>query len=167
MQRKVLIPLDGSRFMRQILPCVQKVLAPENYELVLLRVAVPAELMLDPPIIPAITEVPLPLYHTPWHVEREKRQPLAEGGVVTLPPDLEEEMARDVRVLEDAGFTVSTVVRYGDYAEEIIQFARENEVDLIAMATHARKGMSRIVFGSNAERVLHCLPAPVMLLRVT
>ena len=42
----------------------------------------------------------------------------------------------------------------GYAAEEILHYATEIEVDLIIMATHGRKGIDRILFGSVAEKVV-------------
>jgi nucleotide-binding universal stress UspA family protein len=50
----------------------------------------------------------------------------------------------------------------GDPAEEIVRFAVENENALIIMATHGRKGLDRVVFGSVAENVLRSSPVPVL-----
>ena len=49
-------------------------------------------------------------------------------------------------------------MRVGDPADVIIATANALDVDLIAMATHGRSGIDRIVLGSVAESVL---PEPV------
>jgi nucleotide-binding universal stress UspA family protein len=41
------------------------------------------------------------------------------------------------------------------------------KVDLIAMTTHGRTGLGRVVFGSTAEHVLHHTNCPVLLQRIT
>ena len=53
----------------------------------------------------------------------------------------------------------------GPPAEEILNFAEENGVDLILMATHGRSGMSRWAMGSVAYRVLRAAKVPVLLVR--
>ncbi|MEW6267436.1 MAG: universal stress protein [Thermodesulfobacteriota bacterium] len=47
-------------------------------------------------------------------------------------------------------------------AEEILNFAREESVDLIIIGTHGRKGLERILFGSVAEHVVKNSPVPVL-----
>ncbi|MBX3466354.1 MAG: universal stress protein [Planctomycetes bacterium] len=51
----------------------------------------------------------------------------------------------------------------GDPAEQILTFARALRPDYLAMATHGRSGVSRLVRGSTAERVLRHATAPVLL----
>ncbi len=42
----------------------------------------------------------------------------------------------------------------GDIAEEIIQYGKANDSDLIVMGTHGYKGFERIIFGSVADKVV-------------
>jgi nucleotide-binding universal stress UspA family protein len=70
--------------------------------------------------------------------------------------------------LKDCGLEVKTEVLVGhDVAEAIIDFARRNEVDLIAMATHGRSGLNGLVQGSIAAAVVKSGVAPVILVRPT
>ena len=50
---------------------------------------------------------------------------------------------------------------------EIVAAARESRADLIAMTTHGRSGLTRLVFGSMAEAVLRRAAIPVLMLRLT
>ena len=52
-----------------------------------------------------------------------------------------------------------------DPAEQILNHAREEEVDLIAMATHGRTGLARLLMGSVAHNLLQARVAPLMLVR--
>ncbi|MGH7392285.1 MAG: universal stress protein [Candidatus Rokuibacteriota bacterium] len=61
---------------------------------------------------------------------------------------------------------VETRVRTGDAAAEIVEEARDGHADLIAMTTHGRSGLSRLLFGSVAETVLRRTTVPVFLKRV-
>jgi nucleotide-binding universal stress UspA family protein len=58
---------------------------------------------------------------------------------------------------------VETAVRFGDPAEQILAVAGEPDVVLVAMATHRRAGLDRLVHGSVAERVDRKSPVPVLL----
>jgi nucleotide-binding universal stress UspA family protein len=69
------------------------------------------------------------------------------------------------RRLAARGMRVSHAVRYGDAAEEILDHARGRQAGLIAMSTHGRSGIRRLVMGSVAEAVLRASPVPVLLLR--
>jgi nucleotide-binding universal stress UspA family protein len=70
-----------------------------------------------------------------------------------------EELATLIR---EAGVRCEISIRRGDPAFQILQAAREEEADLIVMATHGRKGVPRVVLGSVTEAVLHATPAPLL-----
>ncbi len=59
---------------------------------------------------------------------------------------------------------VHTEVILGDAAEKIIAYAGEQEMDLIIMGTHGRKGLDRVIFGSVAEKVVKSSPIPVLII---
>ena len=54
------------------------------------------------------------------------------------------------------------VLSRGAVADSILQFAEEKDIDLIAMGTHGRRGMDRVVLGSATERVLRKARCPVL-----
>lgn len=53
----------------------------------------------------------------------------------------------------------------GSPAEEIVRCAAEREVDLIVMGTHGRGGVSHLLLGSVAEKVIRTAPCPVLVIR--
>ncbi len=57
------------------------------------------------------------------------------------------------------------VVLSEDAAASIVAYAQEQKMDLIAMATHGRSGLSQLVQGSVASRVVSSGVAPVLLVR--
>jgi nucleotide-binding universal stress UspA family protein len=50
----------------------------------------------------------------------------------------------------------------GDPRDRIADLATERGADLIVMGTHGRRGLSRVVFGSVAERIVRTSPVPVL-----
>jgi universal stress protein A len=48
---------------------------------------------------------------------------------------------------------------------EIVQYARQNDVDLIVMGTHGRSGLSHLLLGSVAEKVIRKAHCPVLVVR--
>ena len=48
---------------------------------------------------------------------------------------------------------------------EIINYARNNEIDLIVIATHGLTGLEYMIIGSNTERVVRKAPCPVLSLK--
>ena len=57
------------------------------------------------------------------------------------------------------------LTRVGEPAGTIIKTSRESAADLIVMATHGRRGFSRVLLGSIAEMVLREAPCPVLCAR--
>ncbi len=55
-----------------------------------------------------------------------------------------------------------TRVILGDAAEEILEYARSQGIDMIIMGTHGRKGLERVLFGSVADRVVKMATVPVL-----
>ena len=57
------------------------------------------------------------------------------------------------------------IIRIGDPAKVIVQAAETLAADVVVMATHGRTGVSRMLMGSVAERVLRDSPCPVLTVR--
>ncbi len=68
-----------------------------------------------------------------------------------------EEWSRAHRVLK--------ATRQGVPFVEIIRYARDNEIDLIVMATHGRSGLAHVLLGSVTEKVVRKAPCPVLTVR--
>ncbi len=65
------------------------------------------------------------------------------------------------------GLTAETAVIRGRPAPAIVEHAKNGGFDLIVMGTHGRTGVSHVVMGSVAERVLRKAPCPVLTVRGT
>ncbi|MFL6672673.1 MAG: universal stress protein [Massilia sp.] len=100
--------------------------------------------------------------------------PAAEGAMVidpgvengTLETLARQNVAQVARSAAAAGVpcTTVTVVSPVPY-QEIIDVAAENKCDLIFMASHGRRGLSRLLAGSVTQNVLAYSSIPVMVLR--
>ena len=145
----ILIPLDGSRASEAIIPHMTDLAKRLNAAVTLVRVV-----------------------NTMGAVQVAA----SERGAVGGPRTVDEVRRRGERValqyLERQAqgircFNVpsSVTVRSGDPAAEILEAARACHADCIAMATHSRRGLDRLMLGSVAERVLHTARVPVILLR--
>lgn len=144
MYKRVTVPLDGSVVAEGIIPFIVDIAGPLDIEVVLLRVLVP----IPPTVIEGSRHVEVE--------DVEKRRAEAEEYLAPLAMELR---AKGVRV--------TTQVRRGEPAAEIIAAAREAGADLIAMTTHGRSGLGRLLFGSVAEAVLRHADIPVFLMRQT
>jgi nucleotide-binding universal stress UspA family protein len=141
--RRVLVPLDGSPLAEAVLPFVASLARPLGLEITLLRVI--------PTLPPRVIEGA-----TPRMVVNPVEQLTREAD------DYLTGVADRVRV---QGLNVVVAVRRGDAVAEIVQGAREGKADLIAMTTHGRTGLGRLLFGSTADGVLRRAEVPVLLVR--
>lgn len=66
---------------------------------------------------------------------------------------------------EAAGVDVTASVTRGTPSEEILEYAADNDIDLIVMGTHGRTGMGHFLLGSVAERVIRQSEDPVLVVR--
>jgi nucleotide-binding universal stress UspA family protein len=62
----------------------------------------------------------------------------------------------------DAGAKVRTVLRVGVPYREVLDEAKEANVDLVLLATHGRGEIHRFLVGSVADRVIRMAPCPVL-----
>ena len=83
-----------------------------------------------------------------------------------------EEMKKGARIELDAlvekyfsGMDAETVLELGTPYEDIIMFAEEQEVDLIVIGSHGRRGLGRVLFGSTAMRVVKNAQCAVLTIR--
>ena len=143
MFKRILVPLDGSILSEAVLPHVQNLARALDVEIVLLHVDVSPAPVFDP--------------HTP---------PLS-------PPEEIKKMHADEKIyiknicskLESEGVRATYLLREGPVAETIMEVAEIMQADMIAMSTHGRTGMLRLLLGSVAEQVVHRSHIPVTLIR--
>lgn len=144
MYERVLVPLDGSAVAEAILPFVERIAGPLDAQVLLVRVV--------EPIVAAVA--------------------LASGEVGGADTLLHQQLAakRYLEGLADRlaakGLRVRTVAALGTPATELIALAGAEKADLIAMTTHGRSGVRRLLFGSVAEQVLRGASVPVLLFRM-
>jgi len=67
------------------------------------------------------------------------------------------------RIPEEISVTISILI--GKAFVEIVRFAEEENADLIVMATHGHGGVSHLLLGSTAERVVRKAPCPVLTIK--
>jgi nucleotide-binding universal stress UspA family protein len=75
------------------------------------------------------------------------------------------QLARLERQYAKRRVKLQALLETGTAYEAIVETAKQIKADLIAMATHGRTGMSHLLLGSVAERVVRTAPCPVLTLR--
>lgn len=69
--------------------------------------------------------------------------------------------------LTDQGVETATSVRHGEPYQTITEYAEENDIDLIMMGTHGRRGLRRRLIGSVTEKVVRTSDVPVLTVRLS
>ena len=136
--QSILVPLDGSTLAEGILAEVRELARPLEAMITLLRV--------------------IPPYLTP-SMESQEKESARDWA------EVEAYLQEKRQALQAAGVSVNSVVRTGDPAHQILECAEANEIDVIAIATHGRSGLSRWLLGSVADKVLRGSDIPVLLYR--
>ncbi|MBI4010668.1 MAG: universal stress protein [Candidatus Rokubacteria bacterium] len=139
--RKIVVPLDGSERSEAILPVVERLAGPFDLGIELLR---------------AIE--PLPAY-----AAAEISSARTEEMIALEEADAEGYLRKVATPLEAKGLRVTRSVGRGLAVDVILRRTEELGAGLVAMSTHGRTGVGRLLIGSVAERVLRSAPVPVLL----
>lgn len=153
MYHRILVTLDGSQVGEQVLPHVKALLEGRTgVHVYLLSVAQVIDLAAASAMV-----YPMAVYPgQPFDEQAERRR--VEDDLCSYLHGISIELANN-------GVEVSSEVRFGQPAEEIIAYARDIKADLIAMCTHGRSGIARWAYGSVADKVLRSAACPVLLVR--
>lgn len=104
----------------------------------------------------------------------EPEPPPAFDGYITSPHipawDSSEDETKQLKALvadsARAGIVnVNSTIRYGLASHEIVDAAKQLDIDLIVIATHGYTGWRHFCIGSTAERVVRAAPCPVLVVR--
>jgi nucleotide-binding universal stress UspA family protein len=141
MYKRILVPLDGSQLAEQALPHAVIHAKQFGAEVVLLKVLGP---------------LPEPSMSSPRVIRN------AEAASAQLALEYLEGLAAGLR---EEGIPARAATVEGKPYVEIIRFAEENDIDLIAMSTRGHSGLSRWLLGSVADRVARGATVPLLLIQ--
>jgi len=142
MYTKILVPLDGSALAERALPHAEEIAKGTGAELILMQV------------------VGIPLADAPEAGPAEEEKSF-EAEVDSARSYLESIGNR----LREAGLPVRSIVARGAADSEILGFAHRENVDILVMSTHGRSGISKLLMGSIAQKVMLTTKRPVMLVK--
>jgi nucleotide-binding universal stress UspA family protein len=138
--QKILFPIDFSEKIDALLPWVAAMV--EKFGATLHVIFVTPDL------------ADFTAFHVP-HGNIQQFQDQALKAATNKMAGISKEMLRDLP-------KVATHVTVGSPAEKIVEFARQEGIDLIIMGTHGRKGLERTLFGSVCDKVVRNAPCPVL-----
>ena len=141
---KIIVPLDGSSFAETVLPHATTLARRMDLGMTLLRV-VPE----DAPIFADSVSL--------LDMLSGIREEAATGA--------RDYVARVAKRLRDSGLEVDEVMLQGKPSSRITEYAKGTEHGMIALTTHGRSGVRRLLLGSIAEAVVRESGCPVLMVR--
>ena len=141
--KKVLVPIDFSDYSKSALKYAVNFAKSFNADIILIYVVEP---VIYPPDF-SMGQIAMPSINTEWDDRaKDELQKLAKSEIAEIA-------------------NVKTIIKTGKPFVEIIETAKEENIDLIIIATHGHSGVEHILFGSTAEKVVRKAPCPVLTLR--
>jgi nucleotide-binding universal stress UspA family protein len=142
MFKKILCPVDFSEFTDEILAYAVSIAKRFDSELHLIHV------------IPNLN------YFTPYESF------LTPENLVAIERNIEGEVGKDFdKITKKLDLPFKRIVKTGVTFVEIIDYIKDQGVDLVVMGTHGRSGIEHILIGSVAEKVVRKSPCPVLTVR--
>ncbi len=159
MFKKILVPYDGSKPSENALKAAINLAESvnENLEIILLTI---------------VQEIPVPpmILEGRFHSTKTGEETSLQGIIKELHQDLksaELQKLNDIKNKnESSGFRIKTKVIVGHAQDEIIEFAKDEGVDLIIIGNVGLSGIKKIkTLGSVSRSVSERAPCPVMIVR--
>ena len=145
MYNKILVPLDGSPEAECVIPHLETIAKTGVEDIELISVVEPIE------------------------IPTRGRIALSEDDLKQITLELKSEthkyLDQVAKRLTRAGIKVHPIILTGKPAESLIHYIDSNDIDLVIMATHGRSGITRLFWGSIAEKVLRSVNVPVLLVK--
>lgn len=150
MFKKILVCLDGSELAEQILPYVIEQAKYFKSTVVLLHVT--PEPVIEAPGIPGEPGYPIQTKSMLQGMERD---------IICSKEHLDNLALR----FKKKGIRTKCEILEGLAGESIIKYAKANSINLIALVTHGRSGVGRMILGSTADFVIRESGLPILIIR--
>jgi nucleotide-binding universal stress UspA family protein len=151
MYQTLLVPLDGSPRAESILPHVENLATRFKAKVIFIQVVEPPLQFVNPSLYE--TTIQTDVIHE--HLMDFKRK--------------QEEISTYLAGIKDdfhkKGIDSRVIVELGPAVDTIISVAQREKVDLIAVASHGRTGMSRVFYGSVTAGIMQKIDRPILIIR--
>lgn len=142
MIKRILCPVDFSEFTRETLNYAEEIAKRFSADLIVLHA------------IPNLN------YYTPYESF------IFPDSMLSVEKKIEEEAKKDMdNLIRDSEIPVKRLIKWGIPHMTILETIKEENIDLVVMATHGRGGIEHIIMGSVAEKVIRKSPCPVLIIR--
>jgi len=150
---RILVPVDGSPFSESTFPFAADLTRNTKKEILLLHIC-------EPPVVPSYGLRPI---NPTWKKYRDEMwEEMEKLSTIYLRKAMAELKKKKVKVK-------SRVIRAqtGEVTKTILQVSKEENVDLIVIATQGRAGVRRWVYGNVANKIVEGFSLPILLVRPT
>lgn len=159
MFKRILVPLDGSTLAERAIPHAEEFARIFGSSIMLLQV-------LDPT---SFHEHPSPVDPLSWQIRKAEADMYMEGIAARIRAELNENPADAEGAQNQGKGPIPTKVEYsireGKAAENIVNFAQSEAIDLLVISTHGSSGLSRWNISSVTQKVLNQIYLPVLIVR--
>ena len=138
MYKKILIPLENSKYDDVILKHIKPLAKEASSKLILVHVA------------------------DGYGARMQKQLNLADSEEIKKDRSY---LEAQKNMLTAEGFEVDDFLRRGEPSDEILKVASHEKCDLIAMATHGHRFLKDTIFGSVAENIRHRTDIPILMVK--
>ena len=159
MFNRILVPLDGSTLAERAIPHVEQFARIFGSSIILLQV-------LDPT---SYHENPNPVDPLSWQIRKAEADMYMNGIATRLRKDLRESAldakGAQSRDRDKKKVRIDYSIREGKTAENIVNFAHTENIDLLVISTHGSGGLSRWNISSVTQKVINLIYLPVLIVR--
>ncbi len=156
---RILVPLDGSTLAERAIPHAEQFARIFGSNIILLQV-------LDPT---SYHENPISVDPLSWQIRKAEADMYMQGIAARIRLNLQEE-TNDAKDVQDQGGVIKKSkveysIKEGKTAENIVNFAHSENIDLLVICTHGSGGLSRWNISSVTQKVINLIYLPVLIVR--
>jgi nucleotide-binding universal stress UspA family protein len=148
---RILVPLDGSTLAERAIPHAELFARIFGSTIILLQILDPTSLHINPNPVDPLN----------WQIQKAEADVYLNGIKTRIHRDLQESLQGK----DEKKISVEYAIREGKPAENIINFARTENIDLLIISTHGSSGLSRWNISSVTQKVINLIYLPVLIIR--
>ncbi len=151
MFNKILVPLDGSTLAERAIPHAEQFAHIFGSSIFLLQVLDPTSFHENPNAIDPLS----------WQIRKAEADMYMQGIAIRTREHLGENAINEKQKKSRVDYSI----REGKTAENIVNFAHEEAIDLLVISTHGSGGLSRWNISSVTQKVINLIYLPVLIVR--
>ncbi len=145
--KRILVPIDFSEHSKKTVSCAMNLASRDNAMVQLLHVFQISDYVATP------------------FARRNQQADQVKSQIDAAEQEARESLAAFEQQFLNRGIKVEAYIRVGYPFDEIVAMAEHLDVDLIVIGSHGCSGMTRLLVGSTAERVVEHAPCPVLVVK--